>query len=437
MKNRDKILHELLDGVAPQLEASVLRSPDAERLSRYRDSLKRLETHSEQAPDDFVARIMDALPSKPRLNWADRMKSFWPEKRFWAIPALAGALAMLFIIGGITLFHIPGNTGLIPVVLDLRAPSARQVELVGTFSDWTPGGFILKGPDPAGYWAILIKLPPGRYEYAFLVNGSRLVPDDDGEALRPDGFGNENSLLLVKGGPSQFVDPYGFASHEYTTISLNDPGGPAFSLPDQNRELWQAILRDGVATGIERDKMENLLSQLAGAGITPDEARCVLSLLFQDDQADDHAPYVFHKIQESILKKTRPETLKAMAESRYQAFKKASALLVQTGHEAPFETDPFLLNTTAFALEDGQSLASLQEILGSAKGNSSAQLAAVIEAGETLRHAGLEPEILALIMKDCLRKGLNSQQINRVTRHVKEKLQEGTDHKIILNEIWI
>ena len=437
MKNRDKILHELLDGADPQLEAAVLLSSDAERLSRYRDSLKRLESHPEQAPDDFVVRIMDALPSKPRLNWADRMKSFWPEKRFWAIPAVAGALAMLFIIGGITLFHTPGNTGLIPVVLDLRAPSAKQVELVGTFSDWTPGAFILKGPDPAGYWAILIKLPPGRYEYVFLINGSRLVPDDDGEALRPDGFGNENSLLLVKGDPSQFINPYGFTSHEYATISLNDPDGPALSLPDQNRELWQAILHDGVKSGIERNNMENLLSQLAGAGITPDHARRILAPLFQDDQADIHAPHVFRKIQEGILKKTRPETLKPMAESRHEAFKKASALLVQAGHEAPFERDPVLLNTTAFALEDGQSLASLQEILGSAKGRTSAQVAAVIEAGETLRHAGLEPETLSSIMKDCLLKDLEPQQVSRVTEQVMEQLRTGTHPETIYAELWV
>ena len=437
MKNRDDILHNLLDNAGSESERSVSEGPDAVRLSRYREGLKRLSDHREPAPDGFVARVMEELPLKPRLAWTDRLKSFWPEKRFWAVPGLAGALAMLLIFAGITFFRSPSNTGLIPVVLDLRAPSAKQVELVGTFSDWTPGAFQLKGPGPAGYWAILIKLPPGRYEYAFLVNGSQLVPDDDGEALRPDGFGNENSLLLVKSGPSQLVEPYGFTPHEYATISQNDPNGPALSLPDQDRELWQAILHDGVASGIERSNIENLLSRLAGADITPDQARSVLSPLFQDDQMDNHAPYVFRRIQEGVLKKTRPETLKAMAESRHEAFKKARALLARTGHEAPLETDPILLNTTAFALEDGQSLPSLYEILSSAKDKPPTQVAAVIETGETLRHAGLEPEMLSSIMKDCLSKDLKPRQMKRVTEQIMEQLQKGTNPKTIYDALWV
>jgi len=83
------------------------------------------------------------------------------------------------------------------VELDLYAPSANRVQLVGTFSGWMPEAHSLKGPDAVGYWVINIKLPPGRHEYAFLVNGSKLVPDDDGEAFRPDGFGGSNGYHSV------------------------------------------------------------------------------------------------------------------------------------------------------------------------------------------------------------------------------------------------
>jgi len=358
---------------------------------KNRDKLKRLENHQEKAPDDFVARVMAALPEKPRLTWADRLKSFWPKRRFWAMPALAGALAMLIVMAGLSLFRPLPTAALIPVVLDLYAPSANQVQLVGTFSNWMPGVFRLKGPDALGYWVIEIKLPPGRYEYTFLVNGSRLVPDDDGEALRADGFGHENSVLLLKDGPREFDQPYTFTASEYATMS--------HSLPEQ--------------------------------------ARAIIEPLLQNDLSDITSKHVFLKLQEGILEKAPPDALKSAVHNRHAAFKKARALLAETDHGASIETDPTLLNATAFALESGQDPSSLKDVLIAGKGKTSRQVAAVIELGETLDYVGMAPETLLLVMKDCLSKNLDPQQIKRVTEHVTEKLLKGDDHKAIHDQLWI
>ena len=391
LKSCDKLLHQLLDGADTEPGTSGLTGPDAERLSRYQECLMHLGGHQEKAPDDFVPRVMAALSEKPCLTWTDRLKSFWPKRRFWAIPALAGALAMLIVMAGLSLFRPLPNTALIPVVLDLYAPSALQVQLVGTFSNWKPGAYPLKGPDPVGYWIIDIKLPPGRHEYSFLINGSRLVPDDDGEALRADGFGHENSVLLLNDGPREFDQPCTFTPSEYATMSN--------SLPEQAREI--------------------------------------LEPLFQNDPSKTASKHVFLKLQEGILEKTRPDTLKSAVHNRLAAFKKARILLAETDHGTSIETDPTLLNATAFALESGQDPASLQDVLIAGKGKSSNRVAAVIELGETLNYVGLETEILALIMKDCLLKGLNNQQIKRVTQHVKEKLRKEINHKAIYDELWV
>ena len=302
LNNHDRLLHHLLDGAGTEPATSGLKDPDPERLSLYRESLMHLETHQEMAPVDFASRVMPALPDKPRLSWVDRLKSFWPQRRFWTIPALAGALAMFLLVTGLTLFRSPRNTGLIPVVLDLYAPSANQVQLVGNFSNWMPGAFRLKGPDALGYWVINIKLPPGRHTYAFLINGSQLVPDDDGEALRADGFGHENSVLLLNDGPREF-DP--FTPDEYATISN--------SLPKQ--------------------------------------ARAILEPLFQNDPSSIASKHVFLKLREGILKNAQPDALKSTVHNRYAAFKKAKTLLLETGLRGSIETDPTLLNATAFALE--------------------------------------------------------------------------------------
>jgi hypothetical protein len=436
-KSEERLLHQLLDGVETEPATASLADFDAERLSRYRESLERLEKHQEKAPDDFVSRVMGALPDKPHLAWSDRLKSFWPERRLWPVPALSGALAMLILVAGLTLFYSSRNAGLIPVVLDLYAPSAKQVELVGTFSNWMPKAFRLKGPDAVGYWAIAVKLPPGRYEYAFLINGSQVVPDDDGEELRPDGLGQKNSLLLLRSAPRQLDREYGFTSDEYVTLAKNDPDEQALPLTLGNRDQWQVLLDRGVAAGVNMEALEKLLSHLANANINPEQARTILEPLIQDAQANDDTRYIFLKIHECILKKALPETFKAIAKSRYEAFKKASALLAQTGYEVSTDNHSALLNATAFALESGQDPTFLRDILSAGKGKSFNRVTAVIEAGETLYYAGLEPEIIKLIMEDCLRKDLESQQMKRITDLVEEKLRDGTDHKTIRNKLWI
>lgn len=435
IKNRDRLLHHLLDGADTGTGLDGLTGPQTDRVSRYREDLKRLETHEEKAPDDFTSRVMAALPDKPRLIWTDRLKSFWPERRFWPIPALTGAFAMLLI--GLTLLRTPSNTPLIPMVLDLYAPSAKKVELVGTFSNWMPKAFRLKGPDAVGYWAIAVKLPPGRYEYAFLINGSQVVPDDDGEALRSDGFGHENSLLVLRGTPRQLDPQYGFTSDEYVTILEKDPDGEVLALPQGNRDQWQAILAQGIASGVQKHTMENLVEHLASVNLSPDQGRVILEPLFQDAQAGHPERHVFLKIHECLLKKARPDTLKSMAQNRHEAFKNAKALLAGTGYGTSVGTDPALLDTTAFALESGQTPASLQALLTAAKGKSAYQITSVIEAGEALHHAGLKPESLQLILQDCLQKNLEPKEMKRITGHIKERIQKGIDHKAIYDELWV
>ncbi len=51
-----------------------------------------------------------------------------------------------------------------------RAPTARAVCLAGTFNGWDPNATpMIK--DAEGNWDVAVKLPPGRYEFRFVVDG--------------------------------------------------------------------------------------------------------------------------------------------------------------------------------------------------------------------------------------------------------------------------
>lgn len=75
-------------------------------------------------------------------------------------------------------------------------PDAQGVSIAGTFNDWDSAvHFLSEGPP--GHWSIVLSLPPGRYEYMFVIDQRTWVIDPGAEMTVHDGFGRRNSLLVV------------------------------------------------------------------------------------------------------------------------------------------------------------------------------------------------------------------------------------------------
>lgn len=80
------------------------------------------------------------------------------------------------------------------VLFVMPAPNAKSVAVVGNFNNWSPTP--LSDPDGDGIWTARIPLPPGRYEYAFVVDGHWWGQDP----LADDyvrSFGQYNSVRYV------------------------------------------------------------------------------------------------------------------------------------------------------------------------------------------------------------------------------------------------
>ncbi len=159
----------------------------------YAEAMEQLARSRVAAPPDLADRVMAALPPEPDRPWTHRLRSLWPSRGRWLAPALAGALAALVLVAGIG--RLQGTDDRVAVTFEVRAPTAQRVELVGSFNDWRPGEILLEGPDATGHWTATVKLPPGRYEYVFLVDGHEWLADPRAVAHRPDGFGRENAVI--------------------------------------------------------------------------------------------------------------------------------------------------------------------------------------------------------------------------------------------------
>jgi hypothetical protein len=80
----------------------------------------------------------------------------------------------------------------------LVAPDAESVMLVGDFNDWSLSATRLARQADDGVWWVTVPLPPGRYRYAFVVNGTRWRSDPSAPAAE-DEFGRPNSVVTIGG----------------------------------------------------------------------------------------------------------------------------------------------------------------------------------------------------------------------------------------------
>jgi 1,4-alpha-glucan branching enzyme len=92
------------------------------------------------------------------------------------------------------------------ILFQYEAPSAKLVTLAGNFNNWggTEGGGRydptidpMDDSDGDGIWTIVKPLPPGRYQYKFVIdNGTRWEEDPSNPNTGVEG-GIENSLIIV------------------------------------------------------------------------------------------------------------------------------------------------------------------------------------------------------------------------------------------------
>lgn len=84
----------------------------------------------------------------------------------------------------------------VPVVFSLEQPDAQEVFLSGDFNEWSTRAERMIRHNGDGHWEKRLMLPPGRYEYQFLVDG-KWTPDPTCQANVKNSFGSINSVVEI------------------------------------------------------------------------------------------------------------------------------------------------------------------------------------------------------------------------------------------------
>lgn len=160
-------------------------------IARIDDGLEGLTTI--EAPPDLATSILAALPRT----------AYGPSRLGRVVRwAAAPVVVALLVVGGLLVkgrVQLRGLTLERSVEVVYAAPQAASVALVGDFNGWNPHRTQMVRVSHEGLWRARLTLPPGVYQYSFVVDGSSWVADPRASTTLADGFGGANSVIVVDG----------------------------------------------------------------------------------------------------------------------------------------------------------------------------------------------------------------------------------------------
>lgn len=205
------------DKELPFPSSAELHDPFADEIgARLRASYAATPTASAEQ----LARVSRAVLAAPQHAMAPRRSGLRP-RWWWGAAAAALLVAVVtrpwrpdlsrreadsaFALGsaaalpsGSTREEVGGT-----VRFEFTLPSAaRAVALVGDFNGWDERATPMAQRGADGTWSARIPLPPGRHQYAFVVDGRRWLVDPLAPQVPDGGFGPTNAVV-VDGGTSQ------------------------------------------------------------------------------------------------------------------------------------------------------------------------------------------------------------------------------------------
>ncbi|MBC8143608.1 MAG: alpha-glucosidase C-terminal domain-containing protein [Armatimonadetes bacterium] len=110
-------------------------------------------------------------------------------------------------------------------------PQAKTVNVAGTFNNWDKNALpMTKGAD--GVWVVQTRVPLGKSQYKFVINGETWVTDPEGKS-EDDGGGNNNSVLLKA--PKEYATPARVGDGVITASAVLHDTAPPFRNYDRGQ----------------------------------------------------------------------------------------------------------------------------------------------------------------------------------------------------------
>ncbi|MCF7816308.1 MAG: hypothetical protein K9M54_00360 [Kiritimatiellales bacterium] len=199
---------------------------------------------------------------------------------------------------------------------------------------------------------------------------------------------------------------------------------------------WKALREKNLKLGLDTERVDQTLGQCRKNGITAQEAEALLGPVCAAKAEALPTECIFVKIEEGLAKQVDAPRVAVAAEARLDCLRRAGRMVsnVRCGRGGDQQ---HLVMHTCMALESGLPDAVLQELFNRPAGFRYGRLIHVVEAGETLQLAGLEPQQTLHIMNDCLDRDLDRAELMRAVDFIIAEHANGRDFQSIHDDLWI
>jgi len=200
---------------------------------------------------------------------------------------------------------------------------------------------------------------------------------------------------------------------------------------------WKTLEGQRHHFGLSEERVGSMLEECRKSGLSAEEADALLAPVRAARNESLPAEAVFTKIEEGLAKKVALDRVAAAAELRLDYLRRANRLLASQEQGSAHGGGQRLVVRAAMALESGLPEEVLQDIFNRHGGRRYGRLVHVMEAGETLQLAGLDPQDTKQIMVDCIDRNLNRMEIQRAVDYIVGEHRKGRDFKAIRADLWV
>ncbi|HET9114106.1 MAG TPA: hypothetical protein VFN66_09595 [Burkholderiales bacterium] len=216
--NDDDMMRRYLDGELTRPERALFleklipsQRAELSAMEKALEALANLPVLS--PPADMTTHIMTAIMPE-KLSLFLRIKAWLLRHSVTGLEigsmAVAAAVLFLLLSPGKFLSPVPAAphpyieaqavasmaAGNAKVGFSLYAPGAKSVSLISDFNGWSSERSVQLHPLGNDKWGVTVKLRPGSYQYAFLINGHKVVTDPVARHVNDD-FGHKNAIVTV------------------------------------------------------------------------------------------------------------------------------------------------------------------------------------------------------------------------------------------------
>jgi AMP-activated protein kinase-like protein/putative zinc finger protein len=198
-------LHRQVDGLSASevsaldehLSACAECRGQADRLRWVESALRRPRRATPGFSDRVLRRVRAEGTSRAeRPRAVARLGAWGLLPAAAAFIVVAGLAVRGFMNPPVAVVDRPVEPPRVQVELELAKGDARSVAVAGDFNEWkAEGSRMRRGSD--GVWRIRLELPPGRYQYAFVIDGEQWMADPQASTVVDSGFSGTNSVLDV------------------------------------------------------------------------------------------------------------------------------------------------------------------------------------------------------------------------------------------------